>query len=87
MAINKNLKSIIKRCKIINRLVLYRKIHNPRSDYQKILKTCVGAFQCGALSWVKILKILKKIRNLTRNHNLTGFTLLDVIFNQTIRLS
>jgi hypothetical protein len=40
-----------------------------------------------ALAWVKISEFLEKFKNLMKNHNLTCFTLLDIIFNTTIRFS
>jgi hypothetical protein len=40
-----------------------------------------------ALTWIKISEFLEKFRNLMKNHNLTNFTLLSVIFNPTIRLN
>jgi len=68
-------------------LVLCKKFCNFQLNYQKILKICVEPFNIMLLAWVKISEFLEKFRNLMKNHNLTSFTLLDVIFNPTIRSS
>jgi hypothetical protein len=39
------------------------------------------------LAWVKISEFLEKFENLMKNHNLTSFMLLSIIFNTTIRFS